>query len=107
MGVNQKRKERFQGSVENQAGARAHKHVKESVSTMLCSGTELLMEKVNTGPALEKGKQGVAGRDQNAVQMLSYGAYREGKDSVNGMAGNGAETSFRGYVGTVVEERRL
>lgn len=66
MGVNQKRKERFQGRVENQAGARAHKYVKESVSTMLCSRTQLLMEKVNMGPALEKGKEGVAERAQNA-----------------------------------------
>lgn len=65
MGVNQKRKERFQGRVENQAGARAHKYVKQSVSTMLCSRTQLLMEKVNMGPALGKGREGVTERDQN------------------------------------------
>lgn len=72
MGVNQKRKERFQGRVENQAGARAHKYVKESVSTMLCR-TQLLMEKVNVGPALGKGKEGVAERDQNASANAVHG----------------------------------
>lgn len=40
MGVNQERKERFQGRVESQAGARAHIYVEESVSTMSCSRTQ-------------------------------------------------------------------
>lgn len=40
MGVNQKRTERFQGKVDSQAVAGAHKSVKESVSTMLCSRTQ-------------------------------------------------------------------
>lgn len=62
----QSEKKDFRAGLKNQAGARAHKYVKESVSTMLCSRTQLLMEKVNMGPALEKGKEGVAERAQNA-----------------------------------------
>lgn len=41
------------------------------------------------------------------VQMLSYRTGREGKDTIEGGAGKGAETSFRAYKGIVVEERRL
>lgn len=51
MGVTQRETDRFQGRVESQAVAGAHKPVTERISTMPCSRTQQLPGQVNVGPA--------------------------------------------------------
>ena len=64
MGVNQKRRARFQGRAESRAGA--HKHVKESSAQRYAAELSSPVEKMSTGPAPGKRKKGVAERDRNA-----------------------------------------
>lgn len=53
-----KRTERFQGRAESQAVAGAHKYVKKSVSTMLCSRTQQPSEENEHGSSFGERKDG-------------------------------------------------
>lgn len=60
MGVNQKRIKTFQGRVDRQAVARAHKSVSsQSAQCYRAALSSSSVEKMNMGPALGTGKEGV------------------------------------------------